>query len=464
MEQSLLHLLTGVLQEGPVLREPLQHTVLKTTPPPNTEFVGLLEKAGAVSLSHNVESQDRHLQETVGEELADANIAELVSEQSPLINGILSLQQPPITHAPTQESFIAAISVTRDVAQQLNILESDNITIIADIEDTSLHILPQDEVVLSKDAVHHTIIEHEASVYHSERIDIKQQEQTQTYIEEELRNIVDVDGEEILAAPVAQAPLIDVNSQIHTHKASEHVSITPLLSVQDTSSRQLTPPQRSIIHIESLPSLGNAVSVEQMPTLQGQHTHIAQTALANIQHDTAQEVPLQPLQDFSAVVQQDRTSSPTYTQPVRFVVPTAEMLHLSPPRQTTVHVSQALKDGQRNISIRLHPEEMGRVDIRMEISNEQVSMKVITETREAYDMLRADRMQLEALLKESGFNADSNSFEFSHQQQQQEGEEGADTHAADRSAVEAESEKTQELQQDSETGILLATQGLNIKV
>ncbi len=499
MEQSLLYLLTGNPQDVRVIRDPAGAPMLPTGQPITEKFAAILEKAGAAAAAHIVEQKDKSAKDVIVETLVQLPSVEASLEQSPLINGIMPLQQPPFSHAPTQESFVAAVSFTPEVAERLRVLESNNITKVADVElvdgdemelliENTPRTMPVDEIIFSEDVIINDVIEHniaehgtvgtfDADAYDVE-LPLKQAQAIQFTDSEqsEQMKVIDVEGDEVLAVAI-DAPIIQQQVQqtkqieIPQKAAARHVAAAPLVQeaiVKDVPNAEpllknvIKTPYRTISHIEQF---------ADKPVLFGKQSAtdvlISKTDITDIKlplQEMKSETMPQSLQDFSAILNAERSGASNYSQPVRFVVPTPEMMTMHPPQQVAVHIGQALKDGQRNISIRLHPEEMGRVDIRMEVSSDQVTVKVTTETREAYELLRADRAQLEAILKESGYEADSNTFEFSHQQDEQKEQQKTARAASPASDNDVNAEKTQELEHDPQTGILLATTGLNIKV
>ena len=81
--------------------------------------------------------------------------------------------------------------------------------------------------------------------------------------------------------------------------------------------------------------------------------------------------------------------------------------------QVAVRIGQAIAGGARQIGIRLHPAELGRVDVRLEISGEgRVSAVVIADRAETVDLLRNDARLLERALHDAGLRTDADSLQF----------------------------------------------------
>ena len=88
-----------------------------------------------------------------------------------------------------------------------------------------------------------------------------------------------------------------------------------------------------------------------------------------------------------------------------------------PARQIAVHIRNGLKAGADSIHVRLHPEELGRVEVRMQIDGDKNVQAVITvEKAEALELLQRDSRILQRALEEAGFKASHDSFTFEHDQ------------------------------------------------
>jgi flagellar hook-length control protein FliK len=84
-----------------------------------------------------------------------------------------------------------------------------------------------------------------------------------------------------------------------------------------------------------------------------------------------------------------------------------------PAQQLGVSIARGVKDGVDRIDIQLHPAELGRVDVRMELGHDgRVIAVVSAEKPETLDQLRRDVQQLERALADAGFDTDRDSFTF----------------------------------------------------
>lgn len=93
----------------------------------------------------------------------------------------------------------------------------------------------------------------------------------------------------------------------------------------------------------------------------------------------------------------------------------AHPAQVSPPiRDIAVHMAQNNETGINRFQLRLDPPELGRVDVRMEISPEgKLSAVIAVERPETLDLLQRDSRALERSLTDAGLKTDSNSLSFS---------------------------------------------------
>ncbi|MBL6945287.1 MAG: flagellar hook-length control protein FliK [Rhodospirillales bacterium] len=125
----------------------------------------------------------------------------------------------------------------------------------------------------------------------------------------------------------------------------------------------------------------------------------------------------------------------------RFTLP-----HQSAVDQVSVQITKALGAGLDRINIQLRPENMGRVDVRMELAADgRVSAIVTADNKETLEMLQKDSRDLEKALQDAGLQTDEGSLSFNLREQNPDGQNGenAETGVADASTddgVEAELE------------------------
>jgi flagellar hook-length control protein FliK len=98
----------------------------------------------------------------------------------------------------------------------------------------------------------------------------------------------------------------------------------------------------------------------------------------------------------------------------------------SPVEQIKVQIDKGLAAGNDSISIQLHPQDMGRVDIKLDFQDGQVTTTVTADHPDTLQALKADAANLQQSLQDAGLNADPNAMSFQlrdgGQQQQQQGQ------------------------------------------
>lgn len=83
------------------------------------------------------------------------------------------------------------------------------------------------------------------------------------------------------------------------------------------------------------------------------------------------------------------------------------------PEQVQVAVKQAAKDGIDRIMIQLQPEELGRIDVRLDMHADGRAHIVFTvDKADTFEQLQRDARVLEKALQEAGVQADAGSMEF----------------------------------------------------
>jgi flagellar hook-length control protein FliK len=105
----------------------------------------------------------------------------------------------------------------------------------------------------------------------------------------------------------------------------------------------------------------------------------------------------------------------------------------SPVDQIKVQLSKSLKDGADTLSVQLHPEDLGRVDVKLEMQNGQVKATITADRPETLQLLKNDASSLQQSLSNAGLSTDANSLSFQlrgEQQQQQQSQQQAGQNGA----------------------------------
>ena len=86
----------------------------------------------------------------------------------------------------------------------------------------------------------------------------------------------------------------------------------------------------------------------------------------------------------------------------------------TPSEQVAVEIHKGIAAGKDSITIRLNPAELGKIDVKMELSDDGTLRAVIAVDRpETLDLLQKDIRGLERALQNAGLQADSGSLNFS---------------------------------------------------
>jgi len=79
-----------------------------------------------------------------------------------------------------------------------------------------------------------------------------------------------------------------------------------------------------------------------------------------------------------------------------------------------VHIAQQHNKGARRFDIRLDPPELGRIEVRLDVSRDgQVTTHLVVERSETLDLLQRDARQLERALQNAGLNTSEDGMKFS---------------------------------------------------
>lgn len=110
------------------------------------------------------------------------------------------------------------------------------------------------------------------------------------------------------------------------------------------------------------------------------------------------------------------SSPPTLTVSVQAPVaspgPASATPH-APVSALAVHIAQQANNGARRFDIRLDPPELGRIQVRLDVSRDgQVSTHLIVERVETLDLLQRDARQLERALQDAGLKTSEDNMKF----------------------------------------------------
>ncbi|WP_020592208.1 flagellar hook-length control protein FliK [Kiloniella laminariae] len=92
-------------------------------------------------------------------------------------------------------------------------------------------------------------------------------------------------------------------------------------------------------------------------------------------------------------------------------------LNVTASDQLSISIKKAVGENKDSISIKLHPSELGRVDVKLEIADNGVMKAMISAERpDTLDLLQRDSRLLEKALQEAGLKTDGQSLSFNLKQ------------------------------------------------
>ena len=81
--------------------------------------------------------------------------------------------------------------------------------------------------------------------------------------------------------------------------------------------------------------------------------------------------------------------------------------------QVAIQLHKQVKDGNDEMTLQLRPQELGRVDIKLEFSSDnKVQATVTADNQATLDLMSKDQGNLQRALQDAGLNVDSNSLQF----------------------------------------------------
>ena len=81
--------------------------------------------------------------------------------------------------------------------------------------------------------------------------------------------------------------------------------------------------------------------------------------------------------------------------------------------QVSVQINKAIKAGADKINIRLYPQHLGRVEVRLEVAHDGRTVAMVTADKpETLEMLRRDSDQLSKALQDAGLDMQSGDLNY----------------------------------------------------
>lgn len=133
------------------------------------------------------------------------------------------------------------------------------------------------------------------------------------------------------------------------------------------------------------------------------------------------------------------------------------------PEQVMLHIKTAIADGSSKIQIKLDPEELGKLDIRLDVKSDGRTGVVITaDNSNTLNLLQKDAQNLLRALSDAGLQTDSGSLSFNLRGEQQDQGQGNSQMASNYQKAQPEEDEIQTLQSVSRNYVLNVNDGLDI--
>lgn len=92
--------------------------------------------------------------------------------------------------------------------------------------------------------------------------------------------------------------------------------------------------------------------------------------------------------------------------------------------QIKVNITKSAVKGVDTINVQLKPEELGHIEIKMQIAKDgKLQAHIISSRAETMDMLQKEMPALEKAFNDAGFETDGSSFSFSFREDRQAGQQ-----------------------------------------
>lgn len=143
----------------------------------------------------------------------------------------------------------------------------------------------------------------------------------------------------------------------------------------------------------------------------------------------------------------------------------SEQIMRSPVEQIKVKVAQGLELGMDKVTIKLHPAELGKVNVEMDLDKDgKAHVRIVADRSETLDFLRRDSSDLQKSLRDVGVNADGSNLEFSLNQESKGESFGDQAESSGFNSEVSEEYSTNIPQTDAEIYMAVTEGGLNLVV
>ncbi len=236
--------------------------------------------------------------------------------------------------------------------------------------------------------------------------------------------VISVDtGNSAAAQPMpTSAPLLSADTQRAAFSLTSNNTPAP----NDQSFDQQPTPDRQMASTHgdlTLPQTPAAPSMQPQPDLLSSVLSAQASSMAAQQTAAETEAQAGPVEiapvGGAAVVQAPQQTAPT-TKAAPATPTKQPEKPQAPAEQIAVKIRQAVGEGLDKINIKLHPADLGRIEVKLDVAKDgTVSATVLAEKPETLDLLQKDQRGLQQALTDSGLKVDTANLNFGLQAQGQ---------------------------------------------
>ena len=214
----------------------------------------------------------------------------------------------------------------------------------------------------------------------------------------------------------------DLNAPV-VYSSSNQTNIPSPASISDTTNAMLFSPRSPAEQVQAPITAVSPAPLAPQPQSQTSQQG-GSSAKTSLRADGAAPTLPQPGQTNGSQMQNNTSfslnagqSTQTGNETARTSQPTATDKPRTTPQQIIdqikVKITRASKAGMDRVTIQLKPESLGRIEVKLEMSDDhQVRVTVTANTKETLQILQTDARGLERALNEAGLRTDTNNLHF----------------------------------------------------
>tara|TARA_B100000676_G_scaffold300482_1_gene346223 strand:- start:5381 stop:7282 length:1902 start_codon:yes stop_codon:yes gene_type:complete len=217
----------------------------------------------------------------------------------------------------------------------------------------------------------------------------------------------------VLAVQTAKPNKPSIETPVNLADDLDTEARPPLSNVKATNSQ--LPPQQAQQAVPQSPNVGLVPTPQTTPQNNVPKTSVQQTQILKAAGPDSGGQPAQTGTD-SLAGGQTNNSQQSSQRAQRTEAPQTPRPQVAPQeltKQVAVEIKKAIGQGADQIRIQLKPAELGRVEVKLEVTADGRAMAVVSVERpETLDLLQRDAAGLRQALQDAGLNTDSNSLSF----------------------------------------------------